>query len=705
MALCHITGTVQLPDGTSAVGRVLVFKRNPETVVAQSGHGIIPDEVAVRVAADGTVDFKLYTANYIGFLRNQRAGKERVFGFPVPESATANFQDILQAVDPVEPLPSWLTEAFEARDEAEAAETAAQEAAGRAEANAALVKPQFDSVAALQADTAMTDATVPVGTVVWTPEGPYVRVISSGDIVNAVGLNFDVDTSSGFLRASMLSPSMSVVSRINAAFQKCKGTNVSVDASGFGEVEASESLVLVRGVSAKFDGTVLKYGTAFGGASAAEYDVSGLKRPTTVDGLTMFGPDYGGEWSSTLVDGLDFSQATSSRTLTEITFNSLHIEGFRHARVYGSNVYINSFKSSYFLRNYSSFYCPDGMSNVGEKTLDIDCLIGENQWADIVYSAVDRDLIGCSVDYQRIGDFDYSNDNSGRMKMQGGNYEFGTSWVVGPRIKTPANELQGAQRSGFIEFSRVRMQVRDPSAWPSGIPLAVGAGDVVFTKSHIWGVGNGDEPLMTGGGRVERDRCTYSRVPTQSWDSGRALNANGGFEVDTPLVDIGFWVEGGGNTSPSVATNLTISRSADMPRTGSYSAKITPLFGSGSSKEVWFSIPISWGELPFSRYYIRPTVTPSGNLFTDMYYAVGLGFDSSGVPKFGQKTSIGTQSFIPASGSWSKRIFSLSTPENLTAPKWATHVLVRISMNAVSSVDGPIYIDDWHFDVASGRKR
>lgn len=119
MALCHITGTVQLPDGTNAAGRILVFKRNPETVVAQSGHGIVPDEIAVKVAADGTVDFKLYTGNYIGFLRNQRQGNERVFNFPVPESATALFQDILQAVDPVEPLPSWLTEAFEARDDAE----------------------------------------------------------------------------------------------------------------------------------------------------------------------------------------------------------------------------------------------------------------------------------------------------------------------------------------------------------------------------------------------------------------------------------------------------------------------------------------------------------------------------------------------------------------------------------------------------------
>lgn len=144
MALCHITGTVQLPDGTNAAGRILVFKRNPETVVAQSGHGIVPDEIAVKVAADGTVDFKLYTGNYIGFLRNQRAGNERVFKFPVPESATALFQDILEAVDPVEPLPSWLTEAFEARDDALEAELAAEEAADRAES---IVAPFVATVA------------------------------------------------------------------------------------------------------------------------------------------------------------------------------------------------------------------------------------------------------------------------------------------------------------------------------------------------------------------------------------------------------------------------------------------------------------------------------------------------------------------------------------------------------------------------------
>lgn len=130
MALCRITGTVQLPDGDNAAGRVIVFHRAPETVTAQSGVSVIPDSVPVRVAQDGTVDFELYTGNYVGVVRLQRQVTQVHFKFPVPEAATANFQDILQSVDPVEPLPSWLQEALDARDAAVQAAEDAEAAVG-----------------------------------------------------------------------------------------------------------------------------------------------------------------------------------------------------------------------------------------------------------------------------------------------------------------------------------------------------------------------------------------------------------------------------------------------------------------------------------------------------------------------------------------------------------------------------------------------
>lgn len=136
MALCRITGTVQLPDGSSAANRTITFKRSPESVVAQSGVGIIPDNRTVRVDRNGNVDFELYTGNYIGVVDLQRNEGRVVFAFPVPDAATANFQDILQAVDPVAPLPSWLTEALAARDEAEGFAGSAEAAAERAEAAA-----------------------------------------------------------------------------------------------------------------------------------------------------------------------------------------------------------------------------------------------------------------------------------------------------------------------------------------------------------------------------------------------------------------------------------------------------------------------------------------------------------------------------------------------------------------------------------------
>lgn len=133
MALCHVTGTVYLPDGSVAARRNVEFYKLPDTVTADYLGAVVPEVITVRTSADGDVDVNLITGNYYGFVLSRNGKEKHRFTAIVPESAAADLADLIAAVDPVEPLPAWLQQAFEARDDAEAAVTLAEGGADRAE--------------------------------------------------------------------------------------------------------------------------------------------------------------------------------------------------------------------------------------------------------------------------------------------------------------------------------------------------------------------------------------------------------------------------------------------------------------------------------------------------------------------------------------------------------------------------------------------
>lgn len=175
MALCGITGVVYTPDGGVAGSRFVTFVRDVGERVESGYMGAIsPDPVRTRTNADGSIDVSLITGYYYGFVESQGRKREYKFRVGVPDAATAEFSDILDIVSGIVEVPAWLQQAFDARDEAEAAVVqtgadvaAAQEAADRANLGAPMVysatEPEIGGVVMWLRDNQNGTATMLIG--------------------------------------------------------------------------------------------------------------------------------------------------------------------------------------------------------------------------------------------------------------------------------------------------------------------------------------------------------------------------------------------------------------------------------------------------------------------------------------------------------------------------------------------------------------
>lgn len=138
MALCRVTGTVYLPNGSLAVNRQIVFRREKKDITAEYLGALFPDDVWQFTNAQGQIDVTLLTGRYVAFAQ---APQRAYFGIvTVPDAPTANFADIIGDFEIPEMPPVWYSQALQARDEAVAAADEAE----------SLVSP-YDSVAAATA--------------------------------------------------------------------------------------------------------------------------------------------------------------------------------------------------------------------------------------------------------------------------------------------------------------------------------------------------------------------------------------------------------------------------------------------------------------------------------------------------------------------------------------------------------------------------
>lgn len=162
---CNVTGTAISPNGLIKPGARITFRRAQLDVVSQEGSFVIPDDYIIQTASDGTVDFDILPGVYDA--TTVAVGVRNVaFRVSVPDEPAADFADLLNA-SYVEIPPASVTQAQQARDEAEAAA-----------AQAALYDgPWLDTVAALLADTTLSYT---AGQPTTVADGDYVRTRAEG---------------------------------------------------------------------------------------------------------------------------------------------------------------------------------------------------------------------------------------------------------------------------------------------------------------------------------------------------------------------------------------------------------------------------------------------------------------------------------------------------------------------------------------------
>lgn len=150
MALCRVTGTVYLPNGSLAVNRQIVFRREKKDITAEYLGALFPDDVWQFTNAQGQIDVTLLTGRYVAFAQ---APQRAYFGIvTVPDAPTANFADIIGDFEIPETPPVWYNQALQARDDAVAATDEADALvspyASVAEATAAVKPASVDRVLA-----------------------------------------------------------------------------------------------------------------------------------------------------------------------------------------------------------------------------------------------------------------------------------------------------------------------------------------------------------------------------------------------------------------------------------------------------------------------------------------------------------------------------------------------------------------------------
>lgn len=123
MPTCNVTGIVYLPSGDPLVECEVAFKPREINITDWVIGAVVPKPVKVLTDATGFVDVDLVPGAYVMIVRDWHGWAN------VPDAVSATVADILDMAIPPEPIPAWLAEAKQARDEAVAAADQAETAA------------------------------------------------------------------------------------------------------------------------------------------------------------------------------------------------------------------------------------------------------------------------------------------------------------------------------------------------------------------------------------------------------------------------------------------------------------------------------------------------------------------------------------------------------------------------------------------------
>lgn len=127
MALCNVTGTLYLPNGQLGKSLTLRFRRSDQSVKAEYLGAVVPHDVYTQSDKSGQVDFEILTGVYVMHVEGGYSVRAIV-----PDDATADIADCIDAAAIPDQPPVWYQQALDARDEAQDAADRAEDAASQA---------------------------------------------------------------------------------------------------------------------------------------------------------------------------------------------------------------------------------------------------------------------------------------------------------------------------------------------------------------------------------------------------------------------------------------------------------------------------------------------------------------------------------------------------------------------------------------------
>jgi hypothetical protein len=505
------------------------------------------------------------------------------------------------------------------------------------------------------------------------------------------------------------------VVRINQAQQIANDLGVTASATGLGRLSCTAPLLLVRGTNTVFTETTLAW-QSDSGSPRVSFDLASADGGSacTVTDLRIEGP---GRDSGT--DGIFLEGQSTTVGLSGIVFDRAIVQNFRHARVYGSHAYINSFHGSIFSRNHSGLYAPSGLTNVGEKTLDLDSIINGCDWGVILHSALHYEGERCSYDYNKDGDFDLNSGESGWVRLSGGNWEWNAAEMTGPRVLTGTNTTYSAQRSGYMSVYGTKITVKNPASWPAAHGLLRGQADLVVDTCHVYGVAATARFLADGGGRVISENCSFSGNPATCFfgGEGRGLNFDGSFESGSPsLVARGIYLQGEPGSEVTVVDTgyIAAARDPDAAFEGSHGLRLTFTADSYTGRRhILVLIPSVHGGLPCARFWTRAG-SASGSTTAELLHAdpwtmrtvngVTMPVFEFDLPDVA-KSYIGPTT-IPHATSWQEVVLMpTQTPASLSLRNNHRTLILKLDLANTTNSTGTVDIDGLVLDMFGGRKR
>lgn len=541
-------------------------------------------------------------------------------------------------------------------------------------------------------------------------EGFVYQRVTGGEtphLQTAGGLDLRLVPQGGEIHAAALPATTDPATRLSQASQIAAELDVTCAATGMGTLDCTAPVALVRGTDHRFGGTTLQWTTDIA-APCMSFDLNSPNGGSAcrIQDLRIKGP---GRTTST--DGLLLVGESTSVALSGLIFERAIIQNVRHARVYGSHAYINSFHGGIFTQNHSALYAPAGLTNVGEKTLDLDCIIADSDWGIINHSSLHYEGERCSYDYLTEGDFNLNSGESGWVRLNGGNWEWDAAAVSGPRVLTHDNAQYGPQRSTYLSAYGTKITVRNPGDWPAQHPFAHGAADILWDTCHTYGVGETTPFLMTGGGRVISENCSFSTNPRMCFFSGegRGNNFDGGFEnTDFDLFSRKLFIRGNGQTAYDIVTDMSIAVDTLAARTGTYGLRATVTGAGTGFKQIYAVIPAKHGGLPCARFWTRAGAA-TGSMSVRLYHGAPIRRELHGsheIPIFGDAAPYMNAVTVNHGTDWQKvEIMPTATPEVQSFPAHNEYFFMLIDLNNTTGATGAVDFDDLVLDMFGGRKR